>query len=302
MLGGIILKRSRIGIRKKQKKTNIIIVLLFLFILPVMAVIIGSKITEWWVIPTINTDDILGLQDETISEGGGKAAGDVQDEINGTDHTTGKKESDGETVNLNSISIYMVQVASISDNKNTELLIEELNNCNLPHVIYKSDNTYKVYTFVSTRKGDMENKIDRVREIYKDAYIGQMHIPQKQVQYLGEENKGTKEFIGDMNSLLELLKQSSDSLYSPDSEEIKLNEYKGILERHQKLLGQMLEKVGKTNLPKDFANADDIKKMIEYQEKNITESLEMIEKKQEPYKIQSRFSDNLFRTVDIIKK
>lgn len=302
MLGGIILKRSRIGIRKKRKKTNIIIVLLFLFILPVAAVIIGSKITEWWVIPTINTDDILGLPDETVSEGGDRAAGDAPDKINGTDHTTGKKESVGETVNLNSISIYMIQVASISDDKNTKLLIEELDNCNLPHVIYKSDNAYKVYTFVSTRKGDMEDKIDRVREIYKDAYIGQMHIPQKQIRYLGEENKGTKEFIDDMNSLLGLLKQSSDSLYSTGSEETKLNEYKEILERHQKLLGQMLDKIGKTNLPEDFANADDVKRMIEHQEGNITESLKMIEKKQELYKLQSYFSDNLFRTIEVIKE
>lgn len=86
-----------------------------------------------------------------------------------------------------------------------------------------------------------------------------MHIPQKQVQYLCEENKGTKEFIEDMNSLLELLKQSSDNLYSLDGEETKLNEYKGILEKHQKLLGQMLERVDRTNLPKDFTNVDDIK-------------------------------------------
>ncbi len=296
------MKRSRIGIRKKRKKTNIIIVLLFLFILPVIAVIIGSKITEWWVIPTINTDDILGLPDETVSEEGGKVAGDAQDEINGADHTAGKKGSDGETVNLNSISIYMIQVASISDNKNTESLIEELGSCNLPHVIYKSGDAYKVYTFVSTDRGDIEDKIDRVREIYEDAYMGQMHIPQKQVQYLSEENKGTKEFIEDMNSLLELLKQSSDSLYSSDSEETKLNAYKGILEKHQKLLGQMLEKVDKTNLPEDFANADDVKKMIEYQEKNITESLKIIEKKQELYKLQSYLSDNLFRVAEVIKK
>jgi len=296
------LKRPRIGIRKKRKKTNIIMVLLFLFILPVMALIIGSKITEWWVIPTINTDDILGLRDETIFEEDGKAAGGAQEEINGAEHTTGGKGTDGETANLNSISIYMIQVASVSDNKNTESLIEELSSCNLPHFVYKSGDTYKIYTFVSTNRGDIEDKIDRVREIYKDAYIGQMHIPQKQVQYLCEENKGTKEFIEDMNSLLELLKQSSDNLYSLDGEETKLNEYKGILEKHQKLLGQMLERVDRTNLPKDFTNVDDIKNMIEYQTKNITESLKIIEKKQEPYKLQGYLSDNLFSAIEVIKK
>ena len=74
MSGGIILKSPE-SEYEKRKKTNIIMVLLFLFILPVMALIIGSKITEWWVIPTINTDDILGLRDETIFEEDGKAGG-----------------------------------------------------------------------------------------------------------------------------------------------------------------------------------------------------------------------------------
>ena len=102
--------------------------------------------------------------------------------------------------------------------------------------------------------------------------------------------------------LLELLEQSSDSLYKPDNGEIKLNEYKEVLERHQKLLNQMLGKVKDTDLPKNFANTDDIKKMIEHQEKNIMESLKIIEKGQDSYKLQNYFLDNLFRTIDIIKK
>ena len=302
MSGGIILKRSRIGIRGRQKRTNIIIALLFLFILPVMAVIIGSKITEWWVIPTINTDDILKSPEETVSEEEDKAEGGVQEETNGTDNGISEEESGKEAVNLNPISVYMIQVASISDNKNIETLVEELDNYNLPHITYKSDGTYKIYTFASTEREYMEDKIDRVRETYEDAYIAHMHTAQKEIQYLSKENKGTKEVIEDMNLLLELLEQSSDSLYKPDNGEIKLNEYKEVLERHQKLLNQMLGKVKDTDLPKNFANTDDIKKMIEHQEKNIMESLKIIEKGQGSYKLQNYFLDNLFRTLDVIRK
>lgn len=296
------MKRSKIGIRRKQKKTNIIIALLFLFILPVIAITIGSKITEWWVIPTINTDDMLKSPEEIVLKENGESGGDILQEKNDTDSEFKKEELNGEVANLNSISIYMIQVASVSDNKNIELLTEELDNHNLPHITYKLDDTYKIYTFASTEREDMESKIEGIREIYEDAYIGQMHIPQKQIRYLDEENKGTKEFIEDMNLLLELLEQSSDSLYKSDNEESKLGKYKEILENHQKLLGRMLEAASNTELPKDFISEDDIKKMIEYQEKNIMESLKIIEDKQELHKLQNYFLDNLFRTIEIIRK
>jgi len=296
------LRRSRIGIRGRQKKINITIVLLFLFILPIMAIIIGSKITEWWVIPTINTDEMLKSPEETIFRENGETEESTQEKQGDVDQGAEGKGLGEEVINLNPMSIYMIQVASISDNKNIGSLVENLNNHNLPHFTYKSNGAYKVYTFASTKRENIENKVDRVREIYKDAYIGQMHIPQKQVHYLNNENKGTKEIIEDMNSLLELLEQYSDSLYSLDNGEAKLDEYREILGRHQKLLSEMLEKVDKTNLPKDFASADDVKKMIEYQERNTAESLKIIEKNQELYKLQSCFSDNLFRTVEVIKK
>ncbi len=195
----ITLKRSKIGIRKKQKKANIIIAVLFLFLLPVIAITIGSKITEWWVIPTISTDDMLKSPEEIVLKENDELEDDTIQEKNDTYSEVKGEELNQKNANLNSISIYMIQIASISDNKNIELLAEELDNHNLPHITYKLDDMYKIYTFASTRREDVESKIDEVKEIYEDAYIGQMHIPQKQIQYLDEENKGTKEFIEDMN-------------------------------------------------------------------------------------------------------
>lgn len=278
-----------------------IIVVLFLFILPAVAVMIGSKITEWWVIPTINTDDILKSPEEVVFGGDDAAEEDTQEEINNADKAVGENSNE-ETVDLNSMSIYMIQVASISDNKNIESLTEELANHNLPHIVYGLDNTYKIYTFASTNRQDMEGKIDRVRGIYEDAYIHQIHVPQKQIQYSSKENKGTKEVIGDMNLLLELLKQSSDSLNGSENEKEIPGGYKEVLEDYQKLLDQMFKNVSDADLPKGFAGADDIKRMIEYHEKNITESLKIIEEKQGLYRLQNYFLDNIFKTIEVIGK
>lgn len=294
------MRRSGIGIRRRRRRANIIIIILFLFILPVAAIIIGSKITEWWVVPTVNTEEILKSPGEAVSDKDDKKEGDIQEKADDIDKTEEEK-TDKDTVNLNPMSVHAIQIASVSDNKNTELLTEELENHNLPHITYKLDDTYKVYVFASTKRADMDNKIGEVREIYEDAYIGHINIPQRQIQYSAEKNKGAKEIIEDLNLLLKLLEQSSDKLHKPGIEETRLGEYKGILKDHQKLLGQISEKIEGVDLPEDFDKTSDIKGLVEYQQKNIAESLKIIEEGQEPYKLQNYFLNNLFGTVDLIR-
>lgn len=298
------MRRSRIGMRRKQKKINIAIVLFFLVILPITAVAIGSRITEWLVVPTINTSDILKppSPEDIGFENDDEVEDNAKEGVKGEISETQNKEMNTETINLNSISVHMIQVASISDNKNIEALIKELGNHQFPHIIYKLENAYKVYTFSSTKREDIEEKLDKVREVYPDAYIGQIHIPQRKVNYLSEENNGTKEFIESMNSILELLDQSSDKLYKLLKEEGKLEEYKEVLLNHENILKKLSEKINNTDLPKEFASVADVKKMLDYQEKNIVESLKIVEEKQDIYELQNYFLDNLFRTIEIIKK
>ncbi|MBU5677690.1 hypothetical protein KQI88_14815 [Alkaliphilus sp. MSJ-5] len=300
------MRKSRIGIRRRQRRINIGVAIFFLVILPITAVAIGSRITEWLVIPTINTDNILKPPSGITLEGSGDVEdGSIEKEVNNVKDVTevsGKEEINTEITNQNSLSAYMIQIASISDNKNIESLIEQLNSYSFPHIIYKLDNIYKVYTFGSTKREDIEKKLDNVREVYADAYIGQIYIPQKQIHYSSTENNGTKEVIDNMNSLIEILNQSSETLYKFINAEGTLEEYKKILINHQKLLAQMSEKINNVKLPKEFANVEDIKKMIEYQEKNILESLKVIEEGRDTYQLQNHFLDSLFRTIEVIKK
>lgn len=300
------MRKSRIGIRRRQRRINIGVAIFFLVILPITAVAIGSRITEWLVIPTINTDNILKPPSGITLEGSGDVEdGSIEKEVNNIKDVTevsGKEEINTETTNQKSLSAYMIQIASISDNKNIESLIEQLNSYSFPHIIYKLDNIYKVYTFGSTKREDIEKKLDNVREVYADAYIGQIYIPQKQIHYSSVENNGTKEVIDNMNLLIEILDQSSETLYKFINAEGTLEEYKEVLINHQKLLAQMSEKINDVKLPKEFANVEDIKKMIEYQEKDILESLKIIEEERETYQLQNHFLDSLFRTIEVIKK
>jgi len=296
-------KKSRIGIRRKQRNINIGIAIFFLLILPITAVIIGSRITEWWVVPTINTDDMLNPPGSITLENLDESKDDItKEDSNDTVEVIGKKELNTEISDLNNLSAYMIQIASISENKNIETLIEELDDHDFPHIVYKIDNMYKVYTFGSTKREDSEGMLDKVREVYPDAYMGQMHIPKQQVHYSNEENKGTNEVISDINSLIEILDQSSEVLYKYMNTENNIEEYTQMLKNHQKILEQISEKVQHVKLPLEFASVDDINKMINYQEKNISESFKIIEEKQDAYKLQNHFLDTLFRTIEVMKK
>lgn len=297
------MKRTRIGIKRRQRKINIGIAIFFLVILPVTAVVIGSRITEWWIIPTINTDYILNSPENINLEEIQEQESNQTEPVSNLVEETKKVEVDKEeTVDLNSMSAYMIQVASVSDNGNIETLVEELNSYNFPSIVYKIDNSYKIYSYGATEREHIESKLDKIREVYPDAYIGQMHIPKKQIVYSKEKNSGASEVIDNMNLVIEILNKSSDTLYKDMNNQENIKAYKEVLNSHQRLLEDMSEKIANVEFPVQLFSAEDIKKMIEHQQKNISESLKIIEDDQEKHKLEEHFLDTLFRTIEVVKK
>ncbi len=305
------MRKSRVGMRKRQRKINIVVIIFFFVILPITAVTIGSRITRWVVIPTINTENMLKAPEELDSENNGDVQknndednNDVQEDANNivSEDEETNSEINMDTVTLNSLSTYMIQIASVSDNKNIEMLIEELNSYNFPSIVYRVDNLYKIYTFGATKREYIEGKLDQVREVYPDSYIGEMYVPQKEVRYSADEDSNVKEIVDSLNSLIQIIDKSSDNLYKYINEENGLEQYKETLLEHQNLLEQISEQISDSKLPEEFFSVDSIQSMIEYQEKNIAESLNIIKEEKDNFILQNYFLDNLFRTVELIKK
>lgn len=299
--GGIIVRRSRIGIRKRQQRANIVMALLFLLILPITAVAIGSRITKWFVLPTINTKDILeGPENIYIDDEESEINSTAGEEANNLLDGDKKDQLNKNLINLNPLSIYMIQVASVTDDANIHLLTDELSEHRFPYGIYKEGHMYKIYTYTSTRRENIEDKVDRVREIYSDAYIASMHIPQKQVYYLDDENKGTREIVENINLLLGLFEESLDNIYRLDKGGKELDEYKKILLKQEDILRQINISISDGSLPMEFANKDHIEKMIKSQEEYIRKSLKIIEEKTEPYDLQNYFLGSLFSIIEVL--
>ncbi len=298
----IALRRTRFGIRKKRRNMNVGIALFFLVILPLLSIMIGSRITEWVVIPTINTESMLqspgDITLENMKELGSKEEQDDTEEL----EPKSEKENNQFTnkVDLKPLSFYMIQIASLADNKNIEGLIGELQSHALPHIIYRADNMYKIYSYGATDRKHIEEKLNAVREVYPDAYISHVNIGQRQIQF-SDENKGTENVIQNLNTLVDSLYESSDALYNLSTGGITLEEYDKVLNQHENILTTISSNLESAELPENSFTADELKKMLDHQEKNIKASLEMTTTDLDLYKLHNNFLDTIFRTIEIFK-
>ncbi|ABW19316.1 hypothetical protein [Alkaliphilus oremlandii] len=296
------MRRTRFGIRKKRRNMNVGIALFFLVILPLLSIMIGSRITEWVVIPTINTESMLqspgDITLENIKELGSKKEQDDTEEV----EPKSEKENNQFTnkVDLKPLSFYMIQIASLADNKNIEGLIGELQSHALPHIIYRADNMYKIYSYGATDRKHIEEKLNAVREVYPDAYISHVNIGQRQIQF-SDENKGTENVIQNLNTLVDSLYESSDALYNLSTGGITLEEYDKVLNQHENILTTISSNLESAELPENSFAADELKKMLDHQEKNIKASLEMTTTDLDLYKLHNNFLDTIFRTIEIFK-
>lgn len=281
---------------------NVGIALFFLVILPLLSIMIGSRITEWVVIPTINTESMLqspgDITLENIKELGSKKEQDDTEEV----EPKSEKENNQFTnkVDLKPLSFYMIQIASLADNKNIEGLIGELQSHALPHIIYRADNMYKIYSYGATDRKHIEEKLNAVREVYPDAYISHVNIGQRQIQF-SDENKGTENVIQNLNTLVDSLYESSDALYNLSTGGITLEEYDKVLNQHENILTTISSNLESAELPENSFAADELKKMLDHQEKNIKASLEMTTTDLDLYKLHNNFLDTIFRTIEIFK-
>lgn len=315
------MKRSRVSMGKKQRRAKIFMALLFLIVLPVTAIAIGSRITSWFIVPTINREGLLeGLED--LQDGKYLNGADLQDEDAYKDHDDYVEieenennsqeeaprppkedrggEEKGSLLNLRLPSFYAIQVASVASNDNIKLLTGELAAYKIPYVIHRVANGYKVYTYTATRREDLEGRIGRVREIFQDAYIDHISIPGRQIYYSAGEDKVAKEIVDNINLLLGLFDQGLGGLYS--LEEGEMEDHRSLLVRIDSILKEISKDINRGNLPEGFIKVEDLKEFIGLQEDNIKQALKVIEEKGDPYILQNHFLEALFNSIDLAKE
>lgn len=304
LIGGMSMRRKRFRAMKIRKNYNYTLIILFLIVIPLVAIFLGSRITERIVMPVLYSD--LPLEEDVLeeiinSDNLNDESSDNEEILNQESEVNNDVLEEQATSDLLPLSVFMIQIASVSDTANIESFVEELNEKKLPHLIYKIDNAYKVYILGLTNRMFVETQLPYAREYYPDAYISEIHLPAKKISYDKSKEETSEGIIKDLNSLIEIMDKQAKEWYNFINKQSELDTYKELLIQQQTLAGQLLEKVKDENIPEGLPKSENIEKMIHHQESNIKHSLELLEDEENIYRLHSLFLDNLFRMLETIK-
>ncbi|KAB3531457.1 SPOR domain-containing protein [Alkaliphilus serpentinus] len=294
------MKRSRLTVNRRRRRGSFILAFLFCIVLPLLAIYIGLNITERFVLPALNTEDVL---DELGLEGEGEnddVTSPVAESPEPQESPIGDVTLVGE---INPFSIYTIQIASLSDKENLDRLISQLNQNKKSYIAYQIDNSYKVYALGYTKRAYIEASLTSLRETFSDAYISEMHLPIREVM-AGEEDHSTVDgIVMAINELIDNVDQQSEEWYIFFQKEGDLTNYIELLKKQQTILGALKDGIDKVGDIKGLPDKMAIDKMIHYQDSNINKSLELLEgaAEIEEYRLYSLYLDSLFRIVEVIK-
>ncbi len=296
--GGAVMKRSRMGIKRNRRKNTFILVMLFCIVLPAIAIYAGLKLTEKVMIPVLNGDEVLpeglDLSEESLSPE--DAADEEEDPI--------EVEKKLEIAEIKPLSIYTIQVASLNDTQNADVLIADLNSAGLPNLVYKIDNSYKVYTMGATSRSIIEENIGHIKEYYPDAYISDLSLPAKGIEFDANASEAKmKDLAGKLNELIDSMEVLSVEWNNLIQKRGEKGQYVELLKKQQTLLEEINIINNEAVFPSSFQKKSSIEKMLEFQVENLQQSLALLEASGDDvdFKVHSLYLDSLFRIVEVVK-
>ncbi|KAB3535929.1 hypothetical protein F8154_05280 [Alkaliphilus pronyensis] len=303
------MKKSRLKINRRRRKSNLVLVFFLCIILPITAIYIGLRVTERWITPVLNSElqpeDSYELDLEEIIDDEGEATDNNEATDNSNIEEEGKGvESEVLVGEIKPLSVFTIQIASITNKDNLDSLINALNQKKFSYLVYQIEETYKVYTHGYTQRPYVEDKLDTVREVFNDAYINELHLPIKEVKYENDSNNEIAEgTIENMNKLIDVMEKQTEAWYNYYEKEGEIVVYIELLKKQQTILNDIMSAIKDHQLPTGFIDNSSIEKMVHYQESNINKSMEIIENqdKENFHRLHSLYLDSLFRTIEVIK-
>lgn len=295
------MKKSRLMLNRKRKRSNLILVFLLCIVLPLLAIYIGLNVTERFVLPALNSKDSLDSIDLGLEEEDDDA--NIDDEVVSPVEDLEEGEEKTFVGELKPLSIYTIQIASLADKENLDNLINQLNNSKQPYIVYQVDNSFKVYTRGYTKRAYVEAGLLQVRETFSDAYISEIHLPIREVSAVDKDHSKADKIIKALNELIDNMDKQSEEWYNFFVKEGDYTNYIELLKKQQSTLEVLAENIEETFESKGLPEKIAIDKMIHYQESNIKRSIELLEGgvEVEEFRLYNLYLDSLFRIVELIK-
>ncbi|MGL4911364.1 MAG: hypothetical protein ACRC3Y_02935 [Romboutsia sp.] len=148
-------------------------------------------------------------------------------------------------------SIYTIQVASVSNDKDMNKIETQLVDSKIPFSIVEIEGSKKVQTHASFDKEVTRKYIEEIKEIFPDAFISEMKVPVLAIEYIDKDSY-VESITNELNNLIKNFEQES-VFWDKDKKNIDLKEYNSIL----------------TNRKNIIDNIKNETKKIDYQEMNV---------------------------------
>jgi hypothetical protein len=156
----------------------------------------------------------------------------------------------------------------------------------------------------ATQRSTIEANIDKVKALYPDAYISEILIPSRAIEFdANSQEAQTEKIVNGINELIDTMDNLStewNNLYQKKGER---GQYVELLKKQQLILTQLSEDIKEGALPSSFQRKNRIIEMIEFQQSNVSRALEYLEasKQEIDFRIHSLYLDSIFRIVEVLK-
>jgi len=260
-------------LRKKKKnhneKSKWINILTFFVFAPTVAILLGAGIVKYVILPIFIPDEGVNrnatevskrLDEETpkkedISQ---KVDDALRENESSKDDDKQKEEYEKLQLTREKISFYTVQVGSFTEQKNAQILIEDMKEKGLGGFIVKTDN-YKVLAKSFYNREELSESIIKIKEVFSDAFINTITIERESISYTSDN----KEYAESLKAIFDAIDKSygeEASLWEKTMEDNDISLLAQIMKENTKSfeteLGKIKDKAKDKELNKAIKNID----------------------------------------------
>lgn len=166
-------------------------------------------------------------------------------------------------------SIYTVQVASVSNDKDLNKVETQLVEKKIPFSVVEIDGAKKVQTHGYFDQESTRSHIDEVKSIFPDAFLSELKIPVLAIEYTSKYSY-VESITKQLNSLIKNFEQES-AFWQSSKENVDIKKYNEILAERKEIVSN-IEKEGKKI---DYSEMYVFKDNLLSYTKNLNEKMEM---------------------------
>lgn len=166
-------------------------------------------------------------------------------------------------------SIYTVQVASVSNDKDLNKVETQLVEKKIPFSVVEIDGAKKVQTHGYFDQESTRSHIDEVKNIFPDAFLSELKVPVLAIEYTSKYSY-VESITKQLNSLIKNFEKESD-FWKSSKENVDIKKYNEILAERKEIVSN-IEKEGEKI---DYSEMNVFKDNLLSYTKNLNEKMEM---------------------------